>query len=161
MTIDKKDLIEKVDSIKSEIDVTKAIKDDENKNDKTKGVGTNQFRELASTCKACDTYDEVKLLVQYKTAKAKEKRNSWSIASDNHKMFGSIVVEKMDQIKDIYKSDGDETVLHALSLFFGYLYQSARVWKMETQPVEQKKNDKPNNNGHHKNFNNSKKGGKW
>ena len=153
MTIDKKDLIEKVNSIKSEIDVSKVIKDDDNSNDRNYGVGTNQFRDLASTSKACDTYDELRLLVQYKTAKSEMKKNkdtqkmvptAWKIKGYSGKMFGQIIIGKMDDIAKEYEKEGTESLLTALSLFFGYLYQSARVWKME-QPKPTNNNNRHNN----------------
>lgn len=124
MQIDKKWLIALVNEVKNEIDVEIAIKDDE-KNEKNKGVGTNQFRTLASLCLSAETYDEIKLLVQYKTAKA-HKFESWKTSKDG-KIFGKVIIDKMEKIKNKYKED--TVVLEAMRLFFGYLYQSARVWK--------------------------------
>ena len=89
MQIDKKWLIALVNEVKNEINPEEAIQDEENKNDKNKnGVGTNQFRSLASLCAVAETYDEIKLLIQYKIAKVindrdkktkVEKLKSWKI----------------------------------------------------------------------------------
>lgn len=141
MQIDKKWLIALVNEVKDEIDVESAIKDDEkeeknenykknkkDKKDENKGVGTNQFRTLASLCLVAETYDEIKLLVQYKTAKA-HKFESWRISKDGKKNFGNVIIDKMEKIKNKYKED--TVVLEAMRLFFGYLYQSARVWKYD------------------------------
>lgn len=42
---------------------------------KDDGIGCNQFRDLASTCRQADCYEEIELLVQYSTAKAKITKN--------------------------------------------------------------------------------------
>lgn len=158
MQIDKKWLIALVNEVKNEINPEEAIQDEENKNDKNKnGVGTNQFRSLASLCAVAETYDEIKLLIQYKIAKVindrdkktkVEKLKSWKIEK-NGKRFGDVIIEKLEKIKKEYKED--TVVLEAIRLFFGYLYQSARVWRNEILPStnnggeNQKKNYNKNN----------------
>ena len=128
MQIDKKWLIALVNEVKNEINPEEAIQDEENKNDRNKnGVGTNQFRSLAALCSNAENYDEIKLLVQYKTAKIK-KIESWKIEK-NGKRFGDVIIEKSEKIKKEYKED--TVVLEAIRLFFGYLNQSARVWRNE------------------------------
>lgn len=125
--IDRKALIGYVESIGEKIDKVKAIKDDEVKDD-SKGVGTNQFRNLANVCRGCDVYEEVKLLVKYKIAKEKPNQ-SWKIEK-NGKSIGAVVLEYMDVVRRHYD---DDTVMEALSLFFGYMYQYARVWRAENK----------------------------
>ena len=66
-------------------------------------------------------------MVQYKTAKIK-KIESWKIEK-NGKRFGDVIIEKLEKIKKEYKED--TVVLEAIRLFFGYLYQSTRVWRNE------------------------------
>ena len=156
MQIDKKWLIALVNEVKNEINPEEAIQDEENKNDRHKnGVGTNQFRSLAALCSNAENYDEIKLLVQYKTAKIK-KIESWKIEK-NGKRFGDVIIEKLEKIKKEYKED--TVVLEAIRLFFGYLYQSARVWRNEILPStnnggeNQKKNY--NKNDTRKNYKNN------
>lgn len=166
MQIDKKWLIALVNEVKNEINPEEAIQDEENKNDRNKnGVGTNQFRSLASLCAVAETYDEIKLLIQYKIAKVindrdkktkVEKPKSWKIEK-NGKRFGDVIIEKLEKIKNEYKED--TVVLEAIRLFFGYLYQSARVWRNEILPStnnggeNQKKNY--NKNDTRKNYKNN------
>lgn len=127
MEIDKKKLIEYCNDIKKSVDVKTTIKND---NSRGKGVGTNQFRELASVCKSGETFEEIELLIKYKIAKD-DKCDSWRFEVGG-KTLGKAVLNEVSKIRNDYADD--ETVLKALSLFFGYLYQSARVWKSEAQP---------------------------
>lgn len=128
MDIDKKQLIGFVNEIGKNIDPAKAIKNDLDRNDKSIGVGTNQFRNLASMCKNSEIYEEIELLVKYKIAKDKSGFGWKTISGKGKKQFGKVVLNEMRKIRAAYD---DETVLQALSLFFGYLYQSSRVWKDE------------------------------
>lgn len=123
MEIDKRELILLVNEITSEIDVKKAVKDDGSKG---RGIGTSQFRDMASICKSAESFEEVKLLLRYKMAKD-NKRSSWR-QNISGTTFGDVLLGKIDNIYNVY---GDEKCLAALSLFFGYLYQSARLWKAE------------------------------
>ena len=142
--IDKKKLIEYCNDIKNSVDVASTIKNDGSNG---KGVGTNQFRELATVCKSCETFEEIELLIKYKIAKdtkTKDKKtgiwdySSWRYTGKRNLSIGSAVLDKIKNIRNDYKDD--KTMLEALSLFFGYLYQSARVWKSEEQPHIQKTN---------------------
>lgn len=91
---------------------------------KTK-IGCNQFRDIASICHQADCYEEVKLLVQYSTAKA-SKNKSWKtpLQSNPKKNFGNLVVDCMDEIRKIDPSQE----LYLLELYFGYLYWQSRIW---------------------------------
>ena len=128
MPINKKELISYCEEIKKEIDVYKAIKDSDNT--KENGVGTSQFRDLASICKTCDTYDEILLLIKYKIAKD-DKNISWRQRIGG-KEFGTVVLSKIEKIRNQYD---DNEVLTAISLFFGYLYQSSKIWRSEASAL--------------------------
>lgn len=108
-----------------------------------KGLGSNQFRELASICLQTDVYQEVELLIQYNISKDKsENQNeckSWAVAKDGHPSIGEIVIDCMNNIKD--KSTEDD-LMKNLSLFFGYMYWKARIWSSQNAnetSVKQKK----------------------
>ena len=137
--IDKKKLIEYCNDIKKSVDVASMIKND---NSRGRGVGTNQFRELAAVCRNCDTFEEVELLIRYKIAKD-DKGESWRFQVDG-KTLGKAVLDAINKIRKDYD---DDMVLKALNLFFGYLYQSARVWNSEVQPNNQKTTKKTGNGG--------------
>lgn len=88
-------------------------------------IGCNQFRDIASICHQADCYEEVKLLVQYSTAKA-NRNVSWKtpLQSDPKKNFGDLVIDCMDEIRKIDPSQE----LYLLELYFGYLYWQTRIW---------------------------------
>lgn len=92
-------------------------------------IGHGQFRELAALCSAAECYDEIELLVQYNTAKAKQGR-SWAKMCRNQK-FGDLVVSFMQKIKAVDQNASEAEVLKDLMHFFGYLYWQARVWSAE------------------------------
>ncbi|MDY3656035.1 MAG: hypothetical protein SO054_07785 [Ruminococcus callidus] len=121
----KKQIIEIVQGMKKQIGQNKLgelfAKD---AGSKTK-IGCNQFRDIASICHQADCYEEVKLLVQYSTAKA-NKDVSWKtpLQSNPKKNFGNLVVDCMDEIRKIDPSQE----LYLLELYFGYLYWQSRIW---------------------------------
>lgn len=152
--INKKRLIQLVNELGDQIDKREAIKDEDNK-DRNNGVGTNQFRELAALSKRSDTFDELYLLVQYKIAKAGEDRE-WNSRSNGGKSIGAIILEQMKKVEAEYGED----VMEALSLFFGYLYQSARVWRAEN-PLPKRENSNRNNNSNNRSNNRNNNGRRW
>ncbi|MGN0594293.1 MAG: hypothetical protein ACI4I6_03990 [Hominimerdicola sp.] len=77
-------------------------------------IGTNQFRSIASACKAAECYEEIEILIKYNTAKDDNK--SWIKIQDD-------LLNSMDKIK----SEDNENVLANLNLFFGYLYRYGRI----------------------------------
>lgn len=108
-----------------------------------KGLGSNQFRELASICLQTDVYQEVELLIQYNISKDKsENQNeckSWAVAKDGHPSIGEIVIDCMNKIKD---KSTEDNLMKNLSLFFGYMYWKARIWSSQNAnetSVKQKK----------------------
>ena len=117
--IDKKQLIEYCYTMK---DFSCAIKND---NSKGNGVEISQFRELAIACKSCDTFEEAQLLVKYKIA-TDHNYTSWGFDIGDGKTIGKAVLDKISRIRSDYD---DDAVLNALSLFFGYLFRSAVIWK--------------------------------
>lgn len=134
--MNKKTIIEMVDDI-SKNNLKDVLRDDSKSSygNKDKEVGISQFISLANACKIADCVDEIKLLLQYKTAKG----NGWEkeVAS---KKFGDLIIEKVNKIEKIvdesignreYDSDNAEEIekekLKAMSQFFGYLYWKAKV----------------------------------
>lgn len=155
MNITKKQLIELVNDIHGKIDL-KVIKSAKSGGTSTsKELGTNQFRSLADACRAAETYDEIRLLIQYKTAKDdKDKKSgmgkSWSREYKNYGTIGDVVISELDKIRDICGGDGRET-LEAMRLFFGYLYQSARVWSLESAAKDNRNNSNGGNRNNYEN----------
>ena len=102
---------------------------------KDDGIGCNQFRDLASTCRQADCYEEIELLVQYSTAKAKITRDkktkelegkSWKTKISDGRTFGELVVSCMREVREIDPTHAQE--MYLLELFFGYLYWQSRIW---------------------------------
>lgn len=162
--MEKKQIIEIINRVVPEIN-TKIFTDDTSNNSNKKGIGSNQFRELAGICRHAECYEEIEMLIRYNEAKAlgEKKRDlklcSWaSLMKDGKTSFASISVKCMREIRSA--SDNDEQCLHDLSLFFGYFYWNARVWSAENkQKADQsgsgntrnnyagsKNNDRNNNN---------------
>lgn len=108
----------------------------EQKNDNKK-IGCNQFREIASICRQAESYEELKLMIQYNIAKANDDE-SWKKKCRNQIVFGDIVLEAMEKVRAI----DEDKVLDHLELYFGYLYWQARVWTDQYR-IEKKKDGKP------------------
>lgn len=127
MTENKKNVKEQV------IDIVKAMEkqigtdvmgdlfDKENGNNKK--IGSNQFRNIAATCRKAESYEELELMIQYSIAKVGG-TYSWKTDCANKKTFGANILEAMQQVKAI----DNENVLEHLELFFGYMYWQIRVW---------------------------------
>lgn len=146
--MNKKDIIKIISSVEAQIN--KSIFNDDNTN---KGIGCNQFRELANICNSAECYEEVELLVKYNEAKDRPKQNykdkaprhgsSWDcLMKDNKTTLAEIVISCMEKIKA--QSD-ENNCLKNLSLFFGYFYWNARIWAAENSMTDTKKSY-PNNN---------------
>ncbi len=146
--MNKKDIIQIIKNIEPQI--KKGIFNDDNTN---KGIGCNQFRELANICNSAECYEEVELLVRYNEAKDCPKQNykdkaprhgnSWDcLMKDNKTTLAEIVISCMEKIKA--QSD-ENNCLKNLSLFFGYFYWNARIWAAENSMTDTKKSY-PNNN---------------
>ena len=156
MNITKKQLIELVNDIRGKIDLSVIDSEKSGGASTSKELGTNQFRSLADACRAAETYDEIRLLIQYKTAKDdKDKRSgmgkSWSREYKNYGTIGDVIISELDKIQDLCGGDGRET-LEAMRLFFGYLYQSARVWSLESAAKDNRNNS---NGGNRNNYGNN------
>ena len=146
--MNKKDIIKIISGVENQIN--KSIFNDDNTN---KGIGCNQFRELANICNSAECYEEVELLVRYNEAKDRPKQNykdkaprhgnSWDcLMKDNKTTLAEIVISCMEKIKA--QSD-ENNCLKNLSLFFGYFYWNARIWAAENSMTDTKKSY-PNNN---------------
>lgn len=96
-------------------------------------TGNNQYRELANICLNAECFEEIELLIMYKEAKTVN-GISWSKSYKN-KNLAKIILECMKIIKDKSTDENnnynDEVCRNNLSLFFGYLYWSARVWSAD------------------------------
>ncbi len=139
--MNKKDIIQIISNVEAQIDKS-IFKDDDNK-----GIGCNQFRELADICNSAECYEEVELLVRYNEAKDCPKPNklpkSWNhFMKDGRTTFADIVISCMEKIKA--QSD-ENSCLENLSLFFGYFYWNSRIWATE--------NSMQSNGGSYKNYN--------
>lgn len=103
-------------------------KTDKRAYDEKSGVGSNQFRSLASLCSKAECCEEIEMLIAYKMAKA-GKDKSWNFVSTGKISPGQAV---LDVIQYIHDNDGtEEERLTSLRLFFGYMYWSARIWSDE------------------------------
>ena len=102
---------------------------DENENNKdNRKIGCNQFRDIAILCKGAECYEEIEMLIRYNMSKCKG-GESWMFDCGGGTLFGSIVLECMD---DIYNTD-KKKCMEDLELFFGYLYWQSRIWAAESQ----------------------------
>ena len=88
-----------------------------------KEIGSNQFRNIAATCRKAESYEELELMIQYSIAKVGD-TYSWKTNCANRKTFGANILESMQQVKAI----DTENVLENLELFFGYMYWQVKVW---------------------------------
>jgi len=87
-------------------------------NDKT--VGSSNIRNLAVLANNADCYEELRLFIEYKTAKG----NGWNKKFDGDTLFGHKILQYLDEIYKKCNRDDRET-LKNISKFFGYLY-----WKV-------------------------------
>ncbi len=117
-------------------------------------IGCNQFREIAALCRQAESCEEIKLMIQYNIAKAKN-NVSWKYRCSNGKRFGDIVLSSMDKVIAIKEGE----VLENLELYFGYLYWQARVWADQYR-TEKKKDDRSSSGNYNKPSNNRKPQGK-
>ena len=130
--MNKQEIINLVDEISDIEDFLETIQDEDNKKDKRsskfkKRIGISQFRDIANMCKKCECCEEIKLLIQYKTAKG----NGWNNKipdKSNGKKFGDIVVEYIEKIERNFEKD-ENLKIDAVSKFFGYLFWKAKVVK--------------------------------
>lgn len=94
------------------------------------GIGSNQFRSLASLCSKAECCEEIEMLIAYKMSKA-GRNKSWNLAPAGMKSPGDAVLEVIKYIHD--HDSSEEERLKSLRLFFGYMYWSARIWSSETR----------------------------
>lgn len=87
---------------------------------KKEKIGSTNIRNLAVLANNADCYEELRLFIEYKIARG----NGWDKKFKGDKMFGSVIIEYMDQIYEKCNKDDRET-LKNISKFFGYLY-----WKV-------------------------------
>lgn len=146
--MNKKDIIQIISSVEPQI--KKSIFNDDNT---TKGMGCNQFRELANICGSAECYEEIELLVKYNEAKDRPKPKkddktpqhgkSWDcMMNDGKTTLADIVISCMEKIKS---QSGEGECLKNLSLFFGYFYWNARIWAAENR-LKSPGESLPNNN---------------
>jgi len=132
--VNKKTIIELVNEV-SNNNLSDVLRDDSKYGSNSREVGISQFISLANACKIADCVDEVKLLLEYKTAKG----NGWE-KNVVRKKFGELIIDKVNRIETtIDESLGDKEIdsnkadelekekLKAISQFFGYLYWKAKV----------------------------------
>lgn len=161
--MNKKDIIQVISGVEAQIDKS-IFKDDDNK-----GIGCNQFRELANICNSAECYEEVELLVRYNEAKdcpppkSDKSPKSWNRLMKDSRTFAGIVIDCMKEIKD--QSD-ENNCLKNLSLFFGYFYWNARIWAAKNNGTNNSSTDnsrtdtkKSYNKNYNKNNHNNKKRG--
>lgn len=125
--MDRKTLIDMVNEIAEKTALRKYLSENESK----KSLGKTQFRTLAEICEKARFYEEVKLLVEYKTAKG----NGWDQKILGDKKCGEVIIDYMEKIKA--QSDEKE-LLQMLQLFFGYLYWKATVLVSENQASQRR-----------------------
>ena len=120
--MNKKDIIAIVNEIGNNPRFSKILDDEsKGKNSNRDKIGISQFGSLSSTCKLADCVDEIRLLLEYKTAKG----NGWNEAFNNKK-FGEFINSKIMEIASDTEGNEEEK-LKAISQFFGYLYWKAKV----------------------------------
>lgn len=78
-------------------------------------IGSTQFRSMADICRKAECFDEIKLLIEYKTAK----KNGWEQEIRNHESCGEVINKTIQKIKD---NSEEKNVLKNIISFFGYLY---------------------------------------
>lgn len=97
-------------------------------------LGKSQFRAMAEMCDRADFYEEVKLMLEYKTAKG----NGWDvIIATGGKKCGDVFIEYIEKIKT-GSGDNEQAVLRNLALFFGYMYWKATVLLYEKNSKDRK-----------------------
>lgn len=96
--------------------------------DEKNGVGSNQFRSLASLCSKAECCEEIEMLIAYKMAKAGQNK-SWNFTLPGKISPGQAVLNVIHFIHD--NDSTEEERLTSLRLFFGYMYWSARIWSNE------------------------------
>ncbi|MDU1350325.1 hypothetical protein [uncultured Clostridium sp.] len=123
--MNKQEIINLVDEITGINNFSHIIHDGEKKDEKR--IGISQFRDIANICKECECCEEIKLLIQYKTAKG----NGWNNKiphKDRGRKFGDIVLQYIEKIERSFDRDENLTI-DAVSKFFGYLFWKATVVK--------------------------------
>ncbi len=87
-------------------------------------IGSNNIRELAIIALNADCYEELRLFIQYKTAKG----NGWESYFDtkNKKSFGDVIIDYLDRIYEL-SNRSDKEALSNIGRFFGYLYWKKRI----------------------------------
>lgn len=153
----KEQIIQIVKSMEGKIGKEKlgALFAKDNGNDKN--IGCNQFRDLASTCRQADCYEEIELLVQYSTAKAKSGQ-SWKTSISGGQTFGKLVVDCMQKVRKIDPTHAQE--MYLLELFFGYLYWQSRIWSETDSPTQNNRGNKQQYGNSYSNFKNAGKRGR-
>jgi len=114
--MDKKTLINMVNEIAEKTALKKYLSE----NDGRKSIGKSQFRTLAEACEKAQFYEEVKLLIEYKTAKG----NGWDQKILEDKKCGDVIIDYMEKIRS---QSEEKDLMQMLQLFFGYLYWKATV----------------------------------
>ncbi|AVP55250.1 hypothetical protein C3B72_08865 [Clostridium tetani] len=130
--MNKQEIIKLVDEMSDIEDFSEVIQDEDNKRDRrnskfNKTIGISQFRDVANICKECECCEEIKLLIQYKTAKGNGWNNKIPYGNSGRK-FGDIVVEYIEKIERNFDKD-ENLKIDAVSKFFGYLFWKAKVVK--------------------------------
>ncbi|ENJ9653017.1 hypothetical protein AB2T14_000604 [Clostridium botulinum] len=123
--MNKQEIINLVDEITRINNFSHIIYDGEKKDKKR--IGISQFRDIANICKECECCEEIKLLIQYKTAKGNGWNNKIPYENSGRK-FGDIVVEYIEKIERNFDKD-ENLKIDAVSKFFGYLFWKAKVVK--------------------------------
>jgi len=121
--MDRKTLINMVNEIAEKTTLRKHLSE---KDGKKNSIGKSQFRTLAEVCEKAQFYEEIKLLIEYKTAKG----NGWDQKISGDKKCGDVIIDYMEKIRS--QSDEKE-LMQMLQLFFGYLYWKATVLVNENQ----------------------------
>lgn len=86
-------------------------------------IGSNQFRNIAATCRKAESYEEIEMMIQYSIAKVKGS-NSWKTRCANRQCFGVNILNAMHTVREL----DHEGVLNNLEMFFGYMYWQVRIW---------------------------------
>lgn len=119
--MNKQEIITIVKNTINTIDTSVFCSDEQRKGQS--GIGSNQFRELASICRSAECYEEIVLLIQYN--EAKDNGKSWSKKMKNSATLAKCIINGMEEIK---KLSDEESCLDNLCLYFGYFYWNARIF---------------------------------
>lgn len=132
--MDKKALIGYVNEIASTTSLSDILVENESSGGRNSKLGKNQFRTMAELCDKTKSYEEIKLMMEYKISKG----NGWNANIKDNQKCGEVILDYMERIK---QNSNEDKILENLRYFFGYLY-----WKATVLVSENKSNNSSYNN---------------